>query len=188
MGSMNFPASPTNGDVFDKWIYNGTTGSWDLQETGGAAVTISATAPDAPLAEGELWLKRDSDLMLIYDGDVWFEFPSTGGGGGATTLDGLTDVSTTGVTPKQTIAYNGTSWAVDSYAQSIDDLTDGVSDTTSSVGLGTGALLSDNVAELPIVNGEIEIKNFEPDFGALEVAPDRFEWWKNRIMRVGALL
>ena len=73
---------------------------WDLQETGGAAVTISATEPSAPLAEGELWLKRDSDLMLIYDGDVWFEFPSTGGGGGgATTLDGLTDVSTTGVTP-----------------------------------------------------------------------------------------
>jgi O-succinylbenzoate synthase len=50
-------------------------------------------------------------------------------------------------------------------------------------GLGTGSLLSANVADLPIVNGEIEIRDFEPDFGALEVAPDRFEWWKNRVMK-----
>ncbi len=50
-------------------------------------------------------------------------------------------------------------------------------------GLGTGSLLSANVADLPIVNGEIEITDFEPDFGAHEVAPDRFEWWKNRVMK-----
>lgn len=50
-------------------------------------------------------------------------------------------------------------------------------------GLGTGSLLSANVAQLPIVNGEIEIRDFEPDFGALDVAPDRYEWWKNRVMK-----
>ena len=50
-------------------------------------------------------------------------------------------------------------------------------------GLGTGSLLSANVADLPIVNGEIEITKFEPDFGALEVTPERFEWWKNRVMK-----
>jgi O-succinylbenzoate synthase len=56
-------------------------------------------------------------------------------------------------------------------------------DLNFDCGLGTGALLIDNIAELPIINGEIEIKDFEPDFGALEVAPDRFEWWKNHIMK-----
>ena len=50
-------------------------------------------------------------------------------------------------------------------------------------GLGTGSLLSANVADLPIVNGEIEITKIEPDFGALEVTPERFEWWKNRVMK-----
>jgi O-succinylbenzoate synthase len=55
-------------------------------------------------------------------------------------------------------------------------------------GLGTGSLLSVNVADLPIVNGEIEIKDFEPDFGALEVAPDRYEWWKNRVMKTWELI
>jgi O-succinylbenzoate synthase len=61
-------------------------------------------------------------------------------------------------------------------------------DLNFDCGLGTGSLLSSDVANLPIVNGEIEIRDFEPDFGALEVAPDRYEWWKNRIMRVGKLL
>ena len=55
-------------------------------------------------------------------------------------------------------------------------------------GLGTGSLLSTNVAELPIVNGEIEIKDFEPDFGAHEVAPERYEWWKNRVMKTWELI
>lgn len=49
-------------------------------------------------------------------------------------------------------------------------------------GLGTGSLLSANVGELPIVNGEITIKNFEPNFSGLEVSPERYEWWKNRVL------
>jgi O-succinylbenzoate synthase len=55
-------------------------------------------------------------------------------------------------------------------------------------GLGTGSLLSADVAHLPIVNGEIEITDVEPDFAANEVAADRFEWWKNRVMNTWALI
>ena len=56
-------------------------------------------------------------------------------------------------------------------------------DLNFDCGLGTGSLLGANVADLPIVNGEIEITKFEPDFGAREVTPERFEWWKNRVMK-----
>ena len=55
-------------------------------------------------------------------------------------------------------------------------------------GLGTGSLLSVNVADLPIVNGEIQITEVEPDFAGLEVAPERYEWWKNRVMKTAELL
>ena len=55
-------------------------------------------------------------------------------------------------------------------------------------GLGTGSLLAANVAELPIVDGQIEITNVEPDFNGLDVAPDRFEWWKNRVMKTAELV
>ena len=50
-------------------------------------------------------------------------------------------------------------------------------------GLGTGSLLNTNIADLPITNGEIQIIDFEPDFSGHEVAPERFEWWKNRVMK-----
>jgi O-succinylbenzoate synthase len=55
-------------------------------------------------------------------------------------------------------------------------------------GLGTGSLLAANVADLPIVDGQIEISDVEPDFNGYEVAPDRFEWWKNRVMKTAELL
>jgi O-succinylbenzoate synthase len=55
-------------------------------------------------------------------------------------------------------------------------------------GLGTGALLGANVAQLPIINGEIEVREFEPEIDGYEVAPDRFEWWKNRVMKTAELV
>ena len=55
-------------------------------------------------------------------------------------------------------------------------------------GLGTGSLLAADVSQLPIVDGKIEISEFEPQLAGLDVASDRFEWWKNRIMRTAELL
>ena len=55
-------------------------------------------------------------------------------------------------------------------------------------GLGTGSLLAADVAHLPIVDGKIEITEFEPQLAGLDVASDRFEWWKNRIMRTAEFL
>ena len=55
-------------------------------------------------------------------------------------------------------------------------------------GLGTGSLLAADVAHLPIVDGKIEITEFEPQLAGLDVASDRIEWWKNRIMRTAELL
>ena len=55
-------------------------------------------------------------------------------------------------------------------------------------GLGTGSLLASDVAHLPIVDGKIEVSQFEPQLDGLDVAPDRFDWWKNRIMRTVELL
>ena len=55
-------------------------------------------------------------------------------------------------------------------------------------GLGTGSLLAKNVAELPIVDGKIAISDVVPKFEGLDVSTDRYEWWKNRIMRTAELL
>ena len=55
-------------------------------------------------------------------------------------------------------------------------------------GLGTGSLLAKNVAQLPIVDGKIAIGDVIPNFDGLDVSADRYEWWKNRIMRTAELL
>jgi O-succinylbenzoate synthase len=55
-------------------------------------------------------------------------------------------------------------------------------------GLGTGSLLAADVAQLPIENGEIRITDFEPQFNGYEVATDRFNWWKNRVMKTAELI
>ena len=55
-------------------------------------------------------------------------------------------------------------------------------------GLATGSLLASNVADLAIVDGKMQITRFEPNFDGLETSADRFEWWKNRIMRTAELL
>jgi len=55
-------------------------------------------------------------------------------------------------------------------------------------GLGTGSLLAKNVAELPIVDGKIVISDVVPNLEGLDVSADRFQWWKNRIMRTAELL
>ena len=55
-------------------------------------------------------------------------------------------------------------------------------------GLGTGSLLVENVAELPIIDGKIEITDVIPNLDGLDVSADRFEWWKNRVMRTAELL
>ncbi len=51
-------------------------------------------------------------------------------------------------------------------------------------GLGTGALLAVDVAELPIVDGKIEVADVTPGSLALNkfaVSNERLNWWKNRI-------
>jgi len=55
-------------------------------------------------------------------------------------------------------------------------------------GLGTGSLLAHDVATLPIVDGVIQLTEFEPVLDGLDVSAERFDWWKNRIMRTAELL
>jgi O-succinylbenzoate synthase len=55
-------------------------------------------------------------------------------------------------------------------------------------GLATGSLLSADVGHLSIVDGEIAIREIEPNFEGLEVSAERYEWWKNRIVKTAELL
>jgi O-succinylbenzoate synthase len=55
-------------------------------------------------------------------------------------------------------------------------------DLKFACGLGTGKLLSNDVANLPIVDGRMKVGNVNPS-GMLnyQAAPDRITWWQERI-------
>ena len=55
-------------------------------------------------------------------------------------------------------------------------------------GLATGSLMSLDVANLPISDGLIQVSELDIKLDGLEVAPDRYEWWKNRAMRCAEVL
>ena len=68
------------------------------------------------------------------------------------------------------------------------ELAASISDLTFDCGLATGSLLSRDVAAHEISDGKITLGQISPDLDGLDVSVERYEWWKNRIMRVGALL
>jgi O-succinylbenzoate synthase len=68
------------------------------------------------------------------------------------------------------------------------DLAASISDLTFDCGLATGSLLASDVAAHEISYGKITLGQISPKLDGLDVSPERYEWWKNRIMRVGALL
>ena len=63
------------------------------------------------------------------------------------------------------------------------DLAASISDLTFDCGLATGSLLASDVAAHEISDGKITLGQISPKLDGLDVSPERFEWWKNRIMK-----
>ena len=94
-----------DGDNKELKFYNtGGTGKYlGLKAPTGLASDIVFTLPGTDGTNGQ---------VLTTDGTGNFGWSTpAGGGGGATTLDGLSDVSTSGVLNGQVLKYNGASWA-----------------------------------------------------------------------------
>jgi O-succinylbenzoate synthase len=68
------------------------------------------------------------------------------------------------------------------------DLAASIKELTFDCGLATGSLLASDVAEHKITDGKIALGQLSPQLDGLDVSAERYEWWKNRIMRVGSLL
>ncbi len=68
------------------------------------------------------------------------------------------------------------------------ELAASIKDLSFDCGLATGSLLASDVAAHEISDGKITLDQISPRLDGLDVSPERYEWWKNRIMRVGALL
>lgn len=55
-------------------------------------------------------------------------------------------------------------------------------------GLATGSLMSANLGSHEIKDGEILVKDIEPNFEGLTVSPERYKWWQDRVMATWELI
>jgi O-succinylbenzoate synthase len=68
------------------------------------------------------------------------------------------------------------------------ELAASLEDLDYDCGLATGSLMSVDVAELPIHDGSIALSELDIKLDGLDVASDRYEWWKNRAMRCAEVI
>ncbi|CAB4873153.1 unannotated protein [freshwater metagenome] len=55
-------------------------------------------------------------------------------------------------------------------------------------GLATGSLMSADIGTHEISNGEILVREIEPNFDGLDVSPERYKWWQDRVMKTWELI
>ena len=68
------------------------------------------------------------------------------------------------------------------------ELAASITDLNYDCGLATGSLMSSDVAQLQIIDGSIALSELDIKLDGLDVAPNRYEWWKNRAMRCAEVL
>jgi O-succinylbenzoate synthase len=68
------------------------------------------------------------------------------------------------------------------------DLAASIKELDLDCGLATGSLITANVGDLSIVDGSITLGDLDIKLDGLDVAPERYEWWKNRAMRCAEIL
>jgi len=72
MAAMDFPSSPTNGQVYGNYVYNTAKGAWQANPVTSEVAVISPTAPSNPKA-GDIWYNSDDGCTYVYyyDGDSY---------------------------------------------------------------------------------------------------------------------
>lgn len=125
-----------SGDITEVIAGNGLNG-------GGTSGSVTLQC-DVGIGANDIVQLDGSGRLPAIDGSQLLNLP--GGGGGASNLNGLSDVSTAGVTTGQVLKYNGSSWApaADDTASggSLGDISVSGSTMSSS---GTTITLDDNV-------------------------------------------
>ena len=85
--ALNFPSSPSDGDVYENYVWNDTVGAW--QSNSGSYITMSETAPTSP-AIGQLWFDETEGKMYVYYYDgTSYQWVAAVGGNYVINTDGL---------------------------------------------------------------------------------------------------
>ena len=79
--ALDFPASPTNGQVFGSYIWSASKGVWQSREESAAPAVVSPVPPTTP-NPGDIWVDSSDGVSYVYYDDgssgQWIEMISSG--------------------------------------------------------------------------------------------------------------
>jgi hypothetical protein len=151
MVALNFPATPSNGDEFEGYVYDSTLGVWN-RKPNTVAYTVSPAAPTNP-NDGDVWFNETDGSSYIYyvddDSEQWVEIGGTVGATGARGENG-TDGRFTNSATKPSEPVDGDVWFNTNTGQIFVYYDDGT--TSQWVESGTKVLAYDTLANLSDTN------------------------------------
>lgn len=93
--ALDFPANPTDGQVYGSYVYDYSVGVWKSLEEQSAVVVNSPTAPESALP-GDLWFNSSIGALFNYYSDgtssQWIEILSSSATD-APTINSINDIS-----------------------------------------------------------------------------------------------
>ena len=79
--ALDFPANPTNGQIFGSYIWSASKGVWQSREESAAPAVVSSTPPTTPTT-GDIWVDSSDGVSYVYYNDgtsgQWIEMISSG--------------------------------------------------------------------------------------------------------------
>jgi hypothetical protein len=79
--SLDFPANPTDGEVFGSYVWSASKGVWQSREESAAPAVVSPVPPTTP-TPGDIWVDSSDGISYVYYDDgssgQWIEMISSG--------------------------------------------------------------------------------------------------------------
>lgn len=79
--ALDFPANPTDGEVFGSYVWSASKGVWQSREESAAPAVVSPTAPTSA-TPGDIWVDSSDGIAYVYFNDgtssQWVELMSSG--------------------------------------------------------------------------------------------------------------
>jgi hypothetical protein len=131
------PVSPSDGDLYI--IGSSPTGDW-VSNADNIAYYQTTWRFIAPNEGMSIWV-NDEDLIYTWDGSSWV----SSSGGGASALNGLSDVAITTISTNDVLQYNGTNFVNQNKIDSLSQIgINSTSDATNKLSVNSSAVLFNN--------------------------------------------
>lgn len=112
MTALDFPTSPSDGEIYGSYIYDAARSVWNINAQGVAARFIVSDTKPSPATNGDAWFDTTEGVTYVYYDDgssaQWVE--SGNQVLSYNTVANLTDTTITSPANGQVLQYDGTAW------------------------------------------------------------------------------